>query len=129
MNKKNYIKLGDLDVYVLAIKLSDIAWAIYEKMDWQIKKIIGDQFIEAIDSIGANIAEGYGRFHYKDRVKFYYNARGSLTESKHWILLLFRRKIINKTEYKKLLTQTEKIHKKLNSHINSCYKSLNNEKK
>ncbi len=34
-----YIKLGDLDIYVLAIELSDIAWAIYEKMDWQIKNI------------------------------------------------------------------------------------------
>ncbi|HRZ29314.1 MAG TPA: four helix bundle protein [Candidatus Paceibacterota bacterium] len=43
--------------------------------------IIGTQFITAIDSIGANIAEGCGRFHYLDKNKFMYNARGSLMES------------------------------------------------
>jgi four helix bundle protein len=43
--------------------------------------IIGSQFITAINSIGANIAEGYGRFHYLDKNKFMYNARGSLMEN------------------------------------------------
>jgi len=67
--------LGDLDIYKLSIELSDLAWEIYKEMDWQTKKIIDDQFITAIELIGANIAEGYGRFHYKDRIKFYYNSR------------------------------------------------------
>ena len=119
-----YIKLGDLDVYRLSLEFSGIAWEVYERMDWQTKKIIGDQFIEAADSVGANIAEGYGRFHYKDRVKFYYNSRGSLTESKHWTLLLYKRKFINQTEYESLLNKAEEIHKKLNSHIKSCCKSI-----
>jgi len=42
---------------------------------------MGDQFIRSIDSITANIAEGFGRFHFLDRRKFYYNARGSLLEA------------------------------------------------
>jgi len=79
----DYIKLGSLEIYQLAIELSNLAWQAYEKFDWQTKKVIGDQFIRAIDSIGANIAEGYGRYHHKDKIKFYYNARGSLFESKH----------------------------------------------
>ena len=54
---------------------------------------MGDQFIEAVDSVGANIAEGYGRFHYLDRIKFYYNSRASLIEcNEHWIELLKERK-------------------------------------
>ena len=32
-------------------------------------------------SIGANIAEGYGRFYYQDNVRFCYNGRGSLLET------------------------------------------------
>jgi hypothetical protein len=56
----NYIKLQDLEVYQLSRELSKIGWKIYEPFDWQAKKIIGDQFIEATDSVGANIAEGYG---------------------------------------------------------------------
>jgi hypothetical protein len=58
--KKEYIKLEDLEVYKLARELSKMGWAIYSKMTWQTRKIIGDQFIESIDSIGANIAESYG---------------------------------------------------------------------
>lgn len=32
-------------------------------------------------SVPGNIAEGYGRHHIKDKVNFYYIARGSLTET------------------------------------------------
>jgi len=31
---------------------------------------MGNQFLTAADSVGANIDEGYGRFHHLDRVKF-----------------------------------------------------------
>ena len=120
----NYIKLGDLEIYRLAIELSDLAWEVYEKMDWQIKKIIGDQFVRAIDSTGANIAEGYGRFHHRDKIKFYYNARGSLFESKHWTLLLGKRKLIGKKMYEGVLEKLDNLHKKLNLYIKSCSKNI-----
>ncbi|MBA4411197.1 MAG: four helix bundle protein [Bacteroidota bacterium] len=45
------------------------------------QKTIGAQFIEAADSISANIAEGFGRYHKKDKIKFYYYSRGSTFES------------------------------------------------
>lgn len=41
---------------------------------------LGDQLLRAARSITANIAEGYGRFHYLDNSKFCSNARGSCTE-------------------------------------------------
>ncbi len=63
---KDYILLKDLEVYQLARELSRLAWKIYEGLDWQDKKIMGDQFVRATDSFGANIAEGYARFHYLD---------------------------------------------------------------
>ena len=82
------MELNDLEIYKLAKNISDASWGIYLQLDWQDKKIMGDQFISAIDSIGANIAEGFGRFHYLDRNKFNYNARGSLFESLNWLDLL-----------------------------------------
>ena len=42
------------------------------------------QFVEAADSISANIAEGYGRYFYKDRRVFCYYSRGSILETKNW---------------------------------------------
>lgn len=118
-----YIKLKDLEVYKLARKASKLGWAIYEELSWQEKKIIGDQFIEALDSIGANIAEGYGRYHYLDRVKFYYNSRASLLETRHWINLLLERKIGSKDKLKKLNNLLKKVHFKLNRFIKSTRKN------
>jgi four helix bundle protein len=66
----NYAKLEDLLVYRLAVELSGMGWDIFKKLSWHEQKIIGDQFIRADDSVGANIAEGYGGFHYLDRIKF-----------------------------------------------------------
>jgi four helix bundle protein len=118
-----YIKLGDLKVYQLAIKLGEESWKVYETFDWHDQKIIGDQFITAVDSIGANIAEGYGRFHYLDRIKFYYNARASLFETKHWLLILQRRNKISVEIFNQLLKQSEEIHKVLNVFISVFYQS------
>ena len=119
---KEYIPLNKLDIYILARKLSSIAWSIYDVMDWRIKKIMGDQFIESTDSVGANIAEGYGRYHFLDRIKFYYNARASLSETRHWYELLLERKIINNDEGE-FLKQCSNLHIALNQFINSNYKS------
>lgn len=42
---------------------------------------LGDQILRAARSTTANIAEGYGRFHYLDNAKFCSNARGSCWET------------------------------------------------
>jgi four helix bundle protein len=113
------MELNDLEVYKLAREISRDAWEIYNKFDWQTKKIMGDQFIESVDSIGANIAEGFGRFHYLDRNKFNYNARGSLTEALHWLNLLYERKKINEDSYNNLNQKLKKLSIKLNNYITS----------
>ena len=110
--------LGKLDVYKISLNLSDKIWDVYKTLDRDLQYNIGSQVLRAIDSIGANIAEGYGRFHYKDSVKFYYNARGSLWESKHWIYLLYKRDLIDMDLYNELMNKLELLGKKLNTFIN-----------
>ena len=125
--KKKYILLKDLEVYKLARGLSKIAWEIYDLLDWRTKKIMGNQFIESTDSVGANIGEGYGRFHYLDKIKFYYNARASLSEcSDHWIELLKEREKINNNKYENFKIIAGKLSLKLNNFITSTYKSKDN---
>lgn len=120
---ENYTPIESIVPYQTALKLSNDCWNIYEKLSWQIKKVVGDQFITAIDSVGANIAEGYGRFHYLDRIKFYYNSRGSLLEAKHWALLLKERQIISKEEYENVILLLNNLHRELNVYIKACYAS------
>ncbi len=87
-------------------------------MSFEEKKIIGDLFIRATDSIGANIAEGYSRFHFLDKVRFYYNARASQSESTdHWLELLFERNKINQQVFDEYKSISKDLQIKLNNFI------------
>ena len=119
----NFIELKDLEVYKLARELSRICWAIYIPLDFQTKKIMGDQFIRAADSVGANIAEGFGRYHYLDKIRFFYTSRASLYEAiDHWAELLEERNIIDSEKLKQLQKLKQAIQIKLNNLISSTYK-------
>ena len=70
----------DLEVWQ---KSKDIVVCIYKITDgFPRKEMFGltDQLRRASNSVCANIAEGFSRFHSKDKIKFYYNARGSVSE-------------------------------------------------
>ena len=129
METKKYIKIQDLDTYKIARQLSKIAWEIYEVLHWQDKKTMGDQFLRATDSFGANLTEGYGRYHYLDKIKFYYNSRASLMEANdYWVELLYERKKVEIEKcqvYKKI---AKKCSIKLQNMISSAYKAKSNNK-
>jgi len=124
--KKKYIPLKDLEVYQLAKELSKIGWRIYKDLDWQTKKIMGDQFITATDSFGANVAEGYSRYHYLDKIKFFYNARGSFAEAvDHWLELLKERGKIKEKDYQIYKEVANKASLKLQNFITANYQAKN----
>jgi len=126
-DKSQYIKLQDLEVYQLARELSRSAWKIFEKLSWEDKKVMGFQFVESADSIGANIAEGYGRFHYLDKIKFYYNSRGSYKEFRyHWLDLLFERKKITADEFNEISSKAQNFEVKLSNFISQTYTAKEN---
>ena len=124
MESKNFIELKNIEVYQLSRKLSSIAWEIFCRMDFIDKKHMGDQFLRSVDSIGANIAEGYGRFHYLDKVRFYYNSRASHYEAfTHWLELLSEREKISKVEFESISATALKLQVKLNNFITSTTKN------
>ena len=111
--------LGDLNVYKNALTLSEKGWDIYMSLPKSLRFDMGSQLLRAVDSIGANIAEGYGRYHYKDKIKFYYNARGSLWESKHWLYLLHKRDLITKEMFEDCMNLVNFTGYQLNKFIES----------
>ena len=131
MNEKpKYIKLEDLEVYQLARELSRLSWSVFERLSWEDKKVMGFQFVESADSVGANIAEGYGRFHYLDKIRFYYNSRGSFFEFRnHWLELFMERNKITQQEYTEVTQISDQFQLKLNNFITSIYRSKNNYQK
>jgi four helix bundle protein len=118
MESKKFIPVKDLIVYQLSRRLSAIAWDIYSKMNFEDKKHIGDQFIRSTDSIGANIAEGYSRYHFLDKVRFYYNSRASQSEATdHWLELLLERGKINQETFDEFKSISKDLQIKLNNFI------------
>lgn len=57
------MRIEELEVYQISREINRFGWDAYTKMKGEYRFGIGQQFIRAIDSIGANIAEGFGRYH------------------------------------------------------------------
>ncbi|QKQ73560.1 four helix bundle protein [Nostoc sp. TCL240-02] len=71
-----------LDFYQDSLKLLKAAYRLANSLPGCERYNLSDQLRRAACSVLLNIAEGYGRYHYLDRLRFMYIARGSLTETK-----------------------------------------------
>jgi four helix bundle protein len=119
------LKVEDLDIYQMAEELADKVWDICIAWDYFIKDTIGKQLVRAADSISANLAEGHGRYHFKDRLNFCYYARGSLEETKTWLSKARRRKLIESEEIGQIEGTIDILPKKLNAYIGSIKRAQN----
>jgi four helix bundle protein len=122
MDRTNFEKLR---IYQLAEELADTIWEIVITWDNLAKDTVGKQIIRASDSIGANIAEGVGRWGLQDQKRFIYIARGSLNETKHWLRRAFRRKLLTAEQTDQLKPMVEELAPKLNAYANSLSRSKN----
>lgn len=113
----SYTKIEDLEVYMLAESFSDEIWNIALNWDYFAKDTIGKQICRAADSISANIAEGYGRYHFKENKNFCYYSRGAILEVKSFLRKCRNRNLITELQFELMFAKLEKIHIKLNTYI------------
>ena len=119
-----YLQLNDCSGYTLSFGLSNEVWEIILKWDYFARDTVGKQFARAIDSISANIAEGFGRYSKKDKIKFYRYSRGSVYESLDWLEKAHRRNLIDKNQYNKLFKSLKKLPREINALISYTNKKL-----
>jgi len=72
------LTIEQIDVYQTSYELSNFVWKVVIKWDYFAKKVMGHQYVSA------NLAEGWGRYHKKDKIKCYRYSFGSLKESENW---------------------------------------------
>lgn len=108
--------LQELEVYQLAREIAALAWKIYNQLPKNFQYNIGNQFLNAADSISANIAEGYGRYHFKESINFNMYARGSAFESKDWIEKLKERNLCEMTDALAFEELTQQVIIKINAY-------------
>lgn len=114
---KKYLKLNDIGSYKISFHLSNYVWNIVLNWSYFAQSTIGSQFVRAIDSISANIAEGFGRYSKKDKIKFYRYALGSIKEALDWNEKAKARKLLTKEEYTHILEELTKLPQEIYSLI------------
>jgi len=88
---------------------------------------MGDQMLRAARSITANIAEGYGRFHYLDNSKFCSNARGSAYETLDHLITAMDEGLIPESLLVTGRCKIETAVKLINGYMNYLKRAARNE--
>lgn len=112
-------ELEDLKILQVVEEVVDNLWEEVSRWDEFSRSVIGMQMARSADSIGANIAEAYGRFHYGEKIQFMYYARGSLFETKYWINRSAARKLLTEQQSRNYARQLSEIARQLNKFVKS----------
>ena len=125
MKKINSYK--DLEIWQLATKLIIKVYRLLNNFPKEEKYGIVSQAKDSVVSVASNIAEAYGRYHFKDRIKFLYNSRGSLLETESHLIISEKLGFINKESqglYGEILDDIKNLGIKINNYISSIYKNV-----
>lgn len=115
---KKYLTLDNVSSYKNSFDLSNEIWFIAVKWDYFSKDTVGKQLVRAADSVSANIAEGFGRYSKKDKIKFYRISIGSLEESCDWINKAFVRELLTEQQKNTFLNSFLNLKKEIYQLIN-----------
>jgi len=118
-----YSGLDNLNVLKLSEEVSDQIWETVKNWDYFARQSFGIQWIRAVDSIGANIAESYGRYHFSEKVHFLYYARGSVFEAKYWLNRALSRELIDEESASQIAKTISEIAYQINAFAKSLKKS------
>jgi four helix bundle protein len=80
---------------------------------------ITSQLKRAASSVSANIAEGFSRYHYNDKIRFYHNARGSVSETQNFLLLSKDLSFLDTNDFNYLFSLSEETTRLINGLIRS----------
>ena len=111
--------LDDLRVYAMAEQLADLVWEAVIPWGAFAKNTVASQLVRAADSVGANVAEGYGRASPADHQRFVRMARGSLYEVRHFLRRADKRKLLAKDQRTPLQELLRELLPALNAYLRS----------
>ncbi|MBV6392400.1 MAG: hypothetical protein KPEEDBHJ_01622 [Anaerolineales bacterium] len=109
------IGLEDLKVLKTAETICDSIYKKAEKWDEFAKDVVGRQIARSADSIGANIAESFGRFNFGEKLQFLYYSRGSLFETKYWLNRVRERGLMKADEVQGYALNLTSLARQLNA--------------
>jgi len=116
------MRLEELRVYALSMEMGEKVWNIVVGWNYFEKDTVGKQLVRAVDSVAANLSEGFGRYHFKETINFGYYSRGSLYETRTWLTKAHNRRLVTDEVFREFMTEIDNIGVKLNNYIKSIGK-------
>ncbi len=115
----------DLKVWQEGHKLVLIIYKLTKEFPKEERYSLIDQLRRCVISITSNIAEGFGRHSYKEKIQFYYQSQGSLTELKNQIYIARDVGYITYEQFDQIIKQADQVHKLLQGLITKSKSFLN----
>ena len=115
--QKRYQTFEDLDVYKAAREFRKAMYAFTRRLPDFEKFELASQIRRAAVSLTNNIAEGHGRFHFLDQIKFMLHACGSLEELQDDLNICEDEKYLPPDDILKLKEESSRVHKILNGYV------------
>jgi len=107
----------ELEVWKQSKKIRILISEITKSFPVEEKYRLADQIIRSSRSIGNNLPEGHGRFHYQDNIRFCIMARGSLSETLDHIFIAHEEKFVTDEILQTFQTEYESCLRLLNGYI------------
>ena len=108
--------LEDLEAYQLAREFRKAMYGVTRKLPNFEKFELASQIRRAAVSLTNNIAEGHGRYHYLDELKFLLQARGSLEELADDLNICFDEKYLPPAEVEQLKQLGSRVQNLINGY-------------
>ena len=118
----------DLQVLKSAEEIADTIWKIVVQWDEFAKDVVGKQMARSADSVGANIAESFGRFNFGEKLQFLYYSRGSIFETKYWLNRTRVRGLMESDKVQEYVNRLTDLARQLNT-LASSLKTVRAEQK
>ena len=118
----------DLEVWKKCRQLRQEIWLLVKEFPPEEKYRLSDQLIRSSRSPSAQIAEGYGRYHFQENVQFCRIARGSLYEVLDHLTVCLDSEYITSAKHDAIENLTYECIRLLNGYINYLIKSKNESK-
>jgi four helix bundle protein len=109
----------DLRILKSAEEIADSVWKVVVQWDEFAKDVVGKQIARSADSVGANIAESFGRFNFGEKLQFLYYSRGSIFETKYWLNRTRTRGLMEPDEVEKYVKRLTELARQLNTFAGS----------
>jgi four helix bundle protein len=113
---QQYKTFEDLEVYEVAREFRKTMYGVAKRLPEEERFALASQIRRAAVSL-TNIAEGHGRFHFLEQIKFILQARGSLEELLDDLNVCEDELYLPLTEIAKLKEEAWRVHKLLNGYI------------